>query len=113
MLVSYGSLPELGHSRHVLDVFKLLAHLDYRVSDQSRIQAHCAAQGVLCARTRIEAHDEVVAIMVRGLQFLGGFWQEKSAPVGVAAYDALLREDDIACGFGDSMGVCQSWASSR
>lgn len=73
ILVPWISLPELGYSRHILDVLELLAHFDDRVSDQPRVQTHCAAEGVLCARTCIEAHDEVVAIVVRRLQFLGRF----------------------------------------
>jgi hypothetical protein len=50
----------------------------------------------------IEAHDEVVAGMVRGLQLLCGLGKEKRAPVGDAADDALLLENDLASSFGDS-----------
>lgn len=58
---------------------------------------------MLRARTRIEAHYEVVAIVVRGLQFLGRLGEQEGAPVGVAAHDAVLREDYGAGGFGDSV----------
>jgi hypothetical protein len=57
---------------------------------------------VLCARTRIEAHDEVVAVVVCGLEFFRGLGEEESAPVGDAAHDTALVEDDFASGFGDS-----------
>jgi hypothetical protein len=100
-----GALSKLGHSRHILDVFELLAHLHHRVSDQSRIQTHRSSEGVLCTRTRIKAHDEVMAIVVCRLEFLGGFGKQESAPVGVAAHDALLGENDGACGFGDSVTI--------
>jgi hypothetical protein len=58
---------------------------------------------VLCAGTRIEAHDEVVAVVVCGLQLFRWLGQEEGAPVGDAADDALLVEDNLAGGFGDSM----------
>jgi hypothetical protein len=98
----YSALPELGHTRHVLDVLKLLAHLHDRISDQARIQTHCASQSVLCACTGVEAHDEVVAVVVGRLQFLRGLGEQEGAPVGVAAHDAALGQDDVACRFGDS-----------
>jgi hypothetical protein len=59
---------------------------------------------MLCARARIKAHDEVVADVVRGLQFAGGFGEEEGAPVGYAADDAVGFEDDFASGLGDSGG---------
>jgi hypothetical protein len=40
--------------------------------------------------------------LVCRLQFLCGLREEKGAPVGVSAHDALLRQDDCACCFGDS-----------
>jgi hypothetical protein len=57
---------------------------------------------VLCAGTRIEAHNEVVTVVVCGLQLLRWLGEEESAPVGDAADDALLIEDDLASGFGNS-----------
>jgi hypothetical protein len=57
---------------------------------------------MLCARTRIEAHDEVVAVVVCGLQFFRGLGEEESAPVGDAAHDAALVENDFSSSFGDS-----------
>jgi hypothetical protein len=57
---------------------------------------------MLCARTCIEAHDEVVAVVVCGLQFFRRLGEEESAPVGDAAHDAALVEDDFPSRFGDS-----------
>jgi hypothetical protein len=53
-----------------------------------------------CAR--VEAHDEVVAIVVGRLQFLRGPGEKEGAPVGHTAHDAVALENDSACGFGDS-----------
>jgi hypothetical protein len=57
---------------------------------------------MLCACARIEAHDEVMAIVVGRLQFLRRLWEEKGAPVGDTANDAVLLKNDPASGFGDS-----------
>jgi hypothetical protein len=51
---------------------------------------------------RIEAHDEVVARMMCRLQFLCGLGEEERAPVGYAADNAFLLENDLAGRFGDS-----------
>jgi hypothetical protein len=66
------SLPELGRPLHILDSFKLLPHLHHRVSNQSRIQSHCSSQRMLRSCTRIEAHNEVVSVVVRRLQLFRG-----------------------------------------
>lgn len=60
---------------------------------------------MLCARTSIEAHDEVMAVVVCRLQFLGRLGEQKSAPVGDAAHNALLIEHDLSGGFGDSAAM--------
>jgi hypothetical protein len=36
------------------------------------------------------------------LKLLRGLGEQEGAPVGVAAHDAALRQDDVACRFGDS-----------
>jgi len=99
--------PELSGAGNVLDVLQLLAHLDNGVADQARIQTHGAAQLVLGAGTGVEAHDEVVAVVVGRLQFLGGLGQQKGAPVADAADDAAFVEDNFAGGAGDS-----AWAAA-
>jgi hypothetical protein len=40
--------------------------------------------------------------MMCGLQLLRGLGEQESAPIAVAAHNALLAEDDGAGGFGDS-----------
>jgi hypothetical protein len=71
-----AGLLEVGLARYVLDVLELCAHLDDGVADQARIQAHCAAEGVLGAGAGVEAHDEVVADVVGRLQLAGGLGQQ-------------------------------------
>lgn len=93
---------EFGLPWNILNFLKLGAHLDYRVSNQTRIERHGLSQGMLCACARIEAHDEVVTIVVGRLQFLRRLWEEKGAPVGDTANDAVLLKNDPASGFGDS-----------
>ena len=99
------SLLEARLPRNILNLLKLGPHLHNRVPDQPRIQTHGAPQRVLCAGTGIEAHDEVVADVVRRLQLLRGLGQQESAPVGDAADDAVLLEDDFAGGLCDSGGL--------
>lgn len=96
---------KLGHSRNVLDIGKLLAHLDNRVPNQPRIQTHGTAQLVLSARPGIEAHNEVVAVVMRRLQFLGRLRQQERAPVADTAHDAVLIQYNLAGGTGDSAKV--------
>lgn len=57
---------------------------------------------MLCLWGCVEAHNEMVAGVVGRLELLCGLGEEESAPVGDAADDALLLEDDFASGFGDS-----------
>ena len=48
--------------------------------------------------------------MVCGLEFFSWLGEEESAPVGDAAHDAALVEDDFAGGFGDSGNI---WSESK
>ena len=57
---------------------------------------------MLCLCARVEAHDEVVAIVVGCALLAGGFGEEESAPVCDAADDAAGGEDLVACCAGDS-----------
>jgi hypothetical protein len=101
--------PLLSERRCTGDVGNLLklgAHLDNRVPDQAGIQGHGLAQRVLGARARIEAHDEVVSVVVCRLQLLRGLGEEESAPVGHATHDTVSLEYNSAGGFSDS-GACQ------
>lgn len=95
-------LPELCLPWDVLDLLKLRAHLYDRIPNQARVERHSLSQGVLCAGARVEAHNEVVAVVVGRLQFLRRLGEEESAPVRNAAHDAVLLENDPAGSFGDS-----------
>lgn len=59
---------------------------------------------MLCLCARVEAHDEVVAVVVGCALLAGGFGEEKSAPVCDAADDAAGGEDLVACCASDSGG---------
>jgi hypothetical protein len=89
-------------TRDIGNLLELGAHLDNRVPDETRVQGHGLAQRVLGARARIEAHDEVVSVVVCRLQLLRGLGKEEGAPVGDATHDAVSLEYNSACGFGDS-----------
>lgn len=65
-------LPECSFPCNVLDLLEFCAHLDDRVSNQARVERHRLPQRMLCACARVEAHNEVVAVMVSRLQFLRG-----------------------------------------
>jgi hypothetical protein len=100
----------LSERRCTGDVGNLLelgAHLDNRVPDQAGIQGHGLAERVLGARARIEAHDEVVSVVVCRLQLLRGLGEEEGAPIGHATHDAVSLKYNAAGGFGDS-GACQT-----
>lgn len=101
-IAAFPCLSELGLPCDVFDLLKLGAHLDNRIPDQTGIKRHCLSQRVLCARTRVEAHDEVVAVVVGCLQFLRGLWEQEGAPVRDAAHDTIPLENNLASGFGDS-----------
>lgn len=96
-------LPKLRLPTHILDILKLLPHLNHRVPNQPRIQTHRPPQRMLRLRTRIKAHDEVVSVVVCGLQLLRRLGEQERAPVGVPAHDAVLVEDYGAGCFRDSI----------
>lgn len=97
-------LSELSLPCNILDFLKLGAHLDDRVPDQTWIERQSFSQGMLCAGARVEAHDEVVAVVMGGLQFLRWLREEESTPVRDAAHDAVLLKDHLACSLCDSEG---------
>ena len=57
---------------------------------------------MLCLRARVEAEDEVVALMVCSALFSGWFGEEECAPVRDPADYAAGGEDDVACCSSDS-----------
>jgi hypothetical protein len=89
-------------ARHVFDLLELNAHLHNAISNHPRVQTHRPSQGVLCLRTRIEAHNKVVADVMCGLQLFRRLGEEESAPVCDTANYPVLLEHDLAGGFGDS-----------
>jgi hypothetical protein len=64
---------------------------------------------MLSLRARVEAQNEVVALVVFGALFSRGFGEEEGAPVADAAYDAAGGEDDVAGCAGDSGVVLEGW----
>ena len=54
--------------------------------------------------TRIEAYDKVVTGVVGGVVFAEGFGEVENAPVCYSADYAAGVQDDVAGGFGDSVG---------
>lgn len=59
---------------------------------------------MLCLCARVEAHDEVVAVVVNCALLARGFGKEEGAPVCDTADDAAGGEDLVACCAGDSGG---------
>lgn len=53
----------------------------------------------------VEAHDEVVPVVVQLLGLSSGLGQEECAPVADAAHHAARVQDYVAGCFGDSAGV--------
>lgn len=61
---------------------------------------------MLCLGARVEAHDEVVAVVVGCALLARGLGEQESAPVCEAADDAAGGEDLVAGCAGDSGGYC-------
>ena len=99
-----GAISPIHLSTNIPDLIELRSDLDHRVADQTRVQTESPLDGVLCLCARVEAHDEVVAIVVGCALLAGGFGEEESAPVCDAADDAAGGEDLVACCARDSEG---------
>ena len=72
--------------------------------DHARIEPEQLADRLLRLHRGIEAHQEVLALGVPGLVLLDRLGEEKLAPVGDGAHDAVVREDEGAGDFGDAGG---------
>jgi len=59
---------------------------------------------VLCLCARVEAHDEVVAIVVGCALLAGRFGEKEGAPVCDTTDDASSGQDLVACCASDSEG---------
>jgi hypothetical protein len=103
-LVGARPISPINLASHIPHFIQFRADLHHRVSDHARVQTKCPLDSVLCLRARIEAHDEVVAIVVGCALLARGFREEESAPVCDAADDAACGEDLVACCASDSGG---------
>ena len=67
---------------------QLCSDFDHRVADHARVQTESPLDGVLGLCARVEAHDEVVAIVVECALLAGGFGEQEGSPVCEAAHYA-------------------------
>lgn len=86
-----------------------------RGADHARLEAQGGADVVVDGGGGVVAHDEVVAVGVLHLVDGDGLGEGEDAPVGEAADDAAVAEDEGAYCLGDSnsnvRGVCLRWGS--
>lgn len=88
-----------------------VAELDVGGADHARLEAQGGADVVVDGGGGVVAHDEVVAVGVLHLVDGDGLGEGEDAPVGEAADDAAVAEDEGAYCLGDSVfgesgGVC-------
>lgn len=84
-----------------------VAELDARVTDHAGVAAEDRADGVLGGDGGVEAEGKVVAVAVAHLVSRRGLGQGKDAPVGHAADDALVLQDQVARGHDDFLDLGQ------
>nr|POF13708.1 putative glycine cleavage system h protein, mitochondrial [Quercus suber] len=80
----------------ILDLLQLAAHLDDAVADHAGVEAERAAHHVLGLGARVEAQDEVVALVVDGTLLARRLGQQERAPVRDAAHHAARAQHDVA-----------------
>lgn len=73
-----------------------------RRADHAWLEAQRVSDVLVDARRRVVPHDEVVAVGVLHLVDGDGLGQREDAPVGEAADDAAVFQDEGADGLGDS-----------
>src|SRR5690606_6092180 len=76
--------------RHACNIFQLAAQLDDAEPNQSRVQTQRHPHAVLCLYSRIEPHDKVMALGVRGLMLPYPLGKEHGPPVGESPDDAAV-----------------------
>jgi len=103
-LIGARTISPIDLSTHILNLIKLRSNFHHRVPNHARIQTKRPLDSVLCLCARVEAHDEVVAVVVGCALLAGGFGEEESAPVCDATDNAAGGEDLVACCAGDSRG---------
>lgn len=73
--------PPSRHSSHILNLLQLLPHLHHAIPNHPRIQSQRPLHRMLRFSAAVEPHDEVVALVVCGALFAGGFGEKEGAPV--------------------------------
>jgi hypothetical protein len=104
LLLVARSIAPINLPSHVPNLIQLRANLDHRIANHSRVQTERPLHRVLSFGARVEAHDEVVAVVVGCALLAGGFGEEESAPVCDAADNATGSEHLVAGCAGDSGG---------
>ena len=88
--------PVIGHPPE-----RAVPELDDAELEHARVDAEHFLDGHLRGGRAVEAHDEVVPVDVARLVLRHGFRQEVRAPIGDAAHDPALRENDLPGCAGD------------
>lgn len=94
-------IPPIHLASDILHLLQRRADLHHRVANHTRVQTKRPLNSVLSFRARVEAHNEVVAVVVGCALLACGFGEEEGAPVCDAADDAAGCEDLVACCAGD------------
>lgn len=102
MLSLIPRIRPLGHTPDITDLFQPIAHLHHAISYHPRIQSKRSFHRVLCLRARVEAQNEVVALVIFRALLAGWFGEQEGTPVADASDYTARAEDDVACGSRDS-----------
>jgi hypothetical protein len=92
--------PEAGHGLELA-----VAELDVGGADDARVEAQGRAHLGVGGGRGVVAHEEVVAARVSHLVRGDGAREREDAPVGDAADDAAVAEDELSGGQGDAARV--------
>ena len=103
-LVGTRTIAPVRLSANIPHFVQLCSDLHHRVADHARVETESPLDGVLGLCARVEAHDEVVAVVVEGALLAGGFGQEEGSPVCEAADYAAGGEDLVSGCASDSVG---------
>jgi hypothetical protein len=103
-LIGTRAIAPVRLASDIPDLVQLRSDFHHRVADHARVQTESPLNGVLRLCARVEAHDEVVAVVVESALLAGGFGQEEGPPVCEAADYAAGGEDLVSGCAGDSVG---------
>lgn len=98
-------LPFLRLAVKIFDLFQFAAELDEGVTDHAGIETKCSSHAMLCLGIRIEAQDEIVALMMNNACLADLVWEEEDAPVRDAAHDTASCKNLVASSL-DDPDVC-------